>query len=60
VYSWSRLSSIFVGYLCAFILKTYGATAAFEAIAIAMVMSATIVALFGPTTNRRQLEVLAP
>ena len=60
VYSWSRLSSIFVGYLYAFMLRAHGVDAAFETIAAAMVISATIVALVGPLTNRRQLEVLAP
>jgi putative MFS transporter len=60
VYSWSRLSSIFVGYLYTFMLRAHGVGAAFETIAAAMVISATIVALVGPLTNRKQLEVLAP
>ena len=59
VYSWSRLGSIFVGYLYAAILRAYGPTAAFETIALAMVLSAAIVGFFGPLTNRRQLEALA-
>lgn len=60
VYSWSRLSSIFVGYLLALVLARSGAKAAFETIALAMVISATIVGLFGPRTNRQQIEALAP
>ncbi len=60
VYSWSRLSSIFVGFLYAFILRESGTAAAFESIALAMVIAATIVAAFGPLTNRRQIEGLAP
>lgn len=60
VYGWSRISSVFVGYLYAIMLRTYGVTSAFEVMAAAMVISATIVGLFGPLTNRRQLEVLAP
>lgn len=60
VYSWSRLSSIFVGFLYAFILRESGTAAAFETIALAMVIAATIVAVFGPLTNRRQIEGLAP
>jgi len=60
VYSWSRLSSIFVGYLYTFMLRAHGVSAAFETIAAAMVISATIVALVGPLTNRKPLEVLAP
>ncbi len=60
VYGWSRLSSVFVGYLYAFMLRVHGVTAAFETMAAAMVISATIVGLLGPLTNRKQLEVLAP
>ncbi len=60
VYSWSRLSSIFVGYLFAFVLRTRGVSAAFETIAAAMAVSGIIVGLWGPLTNRRELEVLAP
>jgi MFS transporter, putative metabolite:H+ symporter len=60
VYGFGRLSSVFVGYLYAFILRASGSSAAFETIAAAMVISATIVAFFGPLTNRKQLEVLAP
>jgi len=60
VYSWSRLSSIFVGFLYAFILRRAGTEAAFFTIGLAMVMAATIVALAGPLTGRRQIEVLAP
>jgi MFS transporter, putative metabolite:H+ symporter len=60
VYGWSRLSSVFVGYLYAFVLRAYGVTSAFETMAVAMVISATIVGLWGPLTNRRPLEVLAP
>ncbi|HEV2878197.1 MAG TPA: MFS transporter, partial [Candidatus Eremiobacteraceae bacterium] len=60
VYSWSRLSSIFVGYVYTFMLRAHGVAAAFETIAAAMVISATIAGRFGPLTNRKQLEVLAP
>lgn len=60
VYSWSRLSSIFVGFLYAFILRESGTAAAFETIALAMVIAATIVGAFGPLTNQRQIEGLAP
>jgi MFS transporter, putative metabolite:H+ symporter len=59
VYSWSRFSSIFVGFLYAVILRHSGSAAAFETIALAMVTSAAIVGLFGPLTNRKQVEVLA-
>jgi MFS transporter, putative metabolite:H+ symporter len=60
VYSWSRFSSIFVGYLFAFVLRMRGPSAAFDTIAAAMAISATIIGLWGPLTNRRELEVLAP
>jgi MFS transporter, putative metabolite:H+ symporter len=59
VYSWSRFSSIFVGFLYAVILRHAGSAAAFETIALAMLTSAAIVGLFGPLTNRKQIEVLA-
>jgi putative MFS transporter len=59
VYSWSRLSSIFVGFAYAAILRHAGPAAAYLTIALAMVTSATIVGLAGPLTNRRQVEVLA-
>jgi MFS transporter, putative metabolite:H+ symporter len=60
VYSWSRLSSIFVGFIYAAILRHAGSGAAFFTIGLAMVTSATIVALAGPLTSRRRVEVLAP
>ncbi len=60
VYSWSRLSSIFVGFIYAFILRHAGSAAAFFTIGAAMVTSATIIALAGPPTSRRSIEVLAP
>jgi putative MFS transporter len=59
VYSWSRLSSIFVGFVYAAILRHAGPAAAYLTIALAMVTSATIVGLAGPLTNRRQVEELA-
>jgi putative MFS transporter len=60
VYSWSRLSSIFVGFVYAAILRHAGSAAAFFTIGLAMVTSATIVALAGPLTSGRRVEVLAP
>lgn len=59
VYSWSRFSSIFVGFLIAAVLGSYGTLGAFAAIAVAMAIAAAAVAIFGVRTNNRALESLA-
>lgn len=59
VYSWSRFSSVFVGFLIAAVLRVYGTTGVFAVIALAMVAVAVIVASFGIRTNRLALEELA-
>ena len=60
VYSWSRLASIGVGFAVGAVLKDFGSTGVFVMIAAAMVAVAAIVIAFGPLTNRRELEELAP
>lgn len=60
VYSWSRLSSIGVGYVVGAMLALSGPPAVFAVIAAAMVLVALIVAVFGPRTNRLELETIAP
>jgi len=60
VYSWSRFSSIFVGFAVAAVLQRFGPSAVFLMIAGAMIAVAAIVALFGPRTNRMNLESIAP
>lgn len=56
VYSWSRFSSIFVGFLIAAVLRSYGTLGVFAVIALAMVVVALVIAAFGPRTNRLELE----
>ena len=60
VYSWSRFSSIFVGFLIAAVLSAYGTLGVFSVIALAMVIVAGTIGGFGPDTNNRELEELSP
>jgi MFS transporter, putative metabolite:H+ symporter len=60
VYSWSRLSSIGVGYAVAAVLVSHGTIGVFVMIAGAMAALAVIVATVGPRTNNIELESLAP
>jgi putative MFS transporter len=60
VYSWSRFSSIFVGFIIAAVLRAYGTLGAFSVIAVAMLVVAVTIGLFGLRTNRVELEELAP
>lgn len=59
VYSWSRFSSIFAGFLIAAVLRAHGTSGVFAAIAAAMVIAGGAVALFGPRSNKLALEELA-
>ncbi|MGP6157308.1 MAG: MFS transporter [Vulcanimicrobiaceae bacterium] len=59
VYSWSRFSSIFIGFLIAYVLKANGATGVFVVIAIAMAIVAAVIGFAGPNTNKVRLEALA-
>ena len=59
VYSWSRFSSIFVGFIIAEALKAYGTTGVFVIVATAMLIVAVVVGGFGPNTNRIRLEALS-
>ena len=59
VYSWSRFSSIFVGFLIAAILRSYGTGGVFIAIALAMTVVAIAIGGFGTNTNNRELEEIA-
>jgi putative MFS transporter len=56
VYSWSRFSTIFVGFMIAFFLRDFGTTGVFLFIAGAMATVVGVVALFGPSTTGRRLE----
>jgi putative MFS transporter len=59
VYSWSRFSSIFVGFLIAGVLRSYGTVGVFAVIALAMMIVAVVIGAFGIRTNRVELEELA-
>lgn len=59
VYSWSRFSSIFVGFLIARALLAYGTIGVFLIVATAMLVVAAVVAVLGPNSNRVRLEVLS-
>lgn len=59
VYSWSRFSSIFVGFVIAAVLRAYGTTGVFSVIALAMLVVALTIGAFGIRTNRMELEELA-
>jgi putative MFS transporter len=60
VYSWSRLSAVFVGFWIAQILARYGAGGAFAFIAAGMAVAAGVIAAAGPLSRGRRLESLAP
>ena len=60
VYSWGRLSAIGVGYAVAAVARGFGTQGVFAMIAVAMVLVAILVAIFGPKTNRLELETIAP
>jgi MFS transporter, putative metabolite:H+ symporter len=59
VFSWSRLSSIFVGFWVAALLKHSGVPAVFVLISSAMFVIVVMVGLFGPKTNGIRLEELS-
>jgi putative MFS transporter len=59
VYSWSRFSTIFSGFIIAFFLGRYGTTGVFAFIAAAMAVVFVVIAVFGPATTHRRLEAIA-
>jgi putative MFS transporter len=59
VYSWSRFSAIFTGFVIAAILARYGVTGVFVLIAGAMVLVFAIIAIWGPRTTGLRLEQIA-
>jgi putative MFS transporter len=59
VFSWSRLSSIFVGFWVAALLKHSGVPAVFVLISSAMFVIVVMVGLLGPKTNGIRLEELS-
>ncbi|MDB6141590.1 MAG: major facilitator superfamily 1 [Pseudomonas sp.] len=59
VFSWSRVSSIFVGFWVAALLKQSGVPAVFVLISSAMLVIVVMVGLLGPKTNGIRLEELS-
>jgi putative MFS transporter len=59
-FSWSRVSSICVGYWVAILLAKFGTHGVFAMIAGAMLALVIAVGGFGPRTNGKSLEVLSP
>jgi putative MFS transporter len=59
VYSWSRFSAIFIGFVIAFVLEHSGVAGAFVFIAAAMLVSLLAVALMGPRTGNLALEQIS-
>jgi MFS transporter, putative metabolite:H+ symporter len=56
VYSWSRLSAIFTGFLIAFVLREAGTPGVFLFISAAMLAAGALVGLIGPRTRHTALE----
>ncbi|HEY4040787.1 MAG TPA: MFS transporter [Rhodopila sp.] len=59
VYSWSRFSTIFTGFIIAAILQHFGVPAVFMFVASAMAVVVLSIGLFGPRTNHRSLEEIS-
>jgi putative MFS transporter len=59
-FSWSRISSIFVGYWVGDLLSGFGTSAVFVMIGTAMLAIILSIGLFGPRTNGQSLELLSP
>lgn len=59
-FSWSRISSIFVGYWVADLLAAFGPRGVFAMIALAMAAIVVGIGGFGPRTNGKSLEILSP
>lgn len=60
VYSWSRLGSIGVSFAVSAVLARFGPPGVFAMIAAAMAAVAVLTGVFGPRTNRLELETIAP
>jgi MFS transporter, putative metabolite:H+ symporter len=58
-YSWSRFSTIFVGFMIAFFLRDYGTVGVFAFIAAAMITCCLVIGLMGPPTARLRLEQIS-
>jgi putative MFS transporter len=59
VYSWSRLSVVFMAFVIAFTLRDFGVPGVFVLIAGSMVVVIAVTGLLGPRTRHRSLEEIA-
>jgi putative MFS transporter len=59
VYSWSRFSAIFTGFVIAFVLREAGTPGVFLFISAAMLAAGSLVGLLGPRTRDVALEKIA-
>ena len=59
VYSWSRFSAIFSGFVIALFLDRYGTPGVFGFIAGAMLVVFAVISAFGPAVTQRRLEAIA-
>jgi MFS transporter, putative metabolite:H+ symporter len=59
VYSWSRFSTIFVGFLIAATLRRAGTPGVFTLIAAAMLVVMIVIAAMGPRTSMQRLEAVS-
>ena len=59
VYSWSRFSAIFTGFVIAYVLREAGTTGVFLFISAAMLAAGGLVGLLGPRTRNVALEKIA-
>ncbi len=58
-FSWSRISSMIVGYAVTLLLAWHGAEAVFAMIAVAMLAIVLSISILGPRTNSLSLETLS-
>jgi putative MFS transporter len=58
-YSWSRFSTIFVGFFVALFLRLYGTTGVFLFIAGAIIIVFAVIGAMGPRTTRLRLEEIS-
>ena len=58
-YSWSRISTVFVGFMIAFCLRNYGTIGVFTFVAGAMFTVFVIIATLGPRTTGLRLEAIS-
>src|SRR3984885_7785190 len=58
-YSWSRISTVFVGFIIAWCLRNYGTIGVFSFVAGAMFLVFLIIAVLGPRTTGLRLEAIS-